>query len=97
MGQHKVPERIIIPWSYERILGWVDGVRKFLSLKELRNLYTKMDHPLGNIKCEYQTPKINAQCLSMPLNADQNHGIDQKCLSLLIIADQSELIEVDRY
>ncbi len=37
----------VLAWSYERILGWMGGVRKFLSLKELRNPYAKMDHPLG--------------------------------------------------
>ncbi len=30
----------------------------------------------------------------MPINADQNHGIDPKCLSIPIIADQSELIDI---
>ncbi len=32
-----------------------------------------------------RTPSINAQCRSMPINADQIHGIDLKCLSMPII------------
>ena len=35
----------VLPWSYERIWGWVGLVGKFLSL----NLYAKMDHPLQTI------------------------------------------------
>ncbi len=43
----------------------------------------------------HKTPSINAQCLSMPINADQNHGIDQKCLSMPIIADQCQSIQIN--
>ncbi len=39
----------VLPWIYERIWWWVGGVRKFLSLKELRNPYAKMDHPLSHM------------------------------------------------
>ncbi len=34
------------------------------------------------------------QC-PMPINANQNHGIDPKCLSMPIIANQSELIDIE--
>ena len=37
----------VLPWSYERILGWVGGVRKFLSLKELRYPVRKNGPPLS--------------------------------------------------
>ncbi len=36
----------------------------------------------------YRTPLINAQCQSIPINADQNSGIDPKYLSIKINADQ---------
>ena len=45
----------------ERILGWVGVVRKFLSLKELKNPYAKMDHPLPNLLI-YPWPRV----LSLP-------------------------------
>ena len=34
------------------------------------------------------------QC-PMPINVDQNHGIDPKCLSMLIIADQCRSIPIN--
>ena len=36
----------------------------------------------------YRTPLINAQCQSIPINADQNSGIDPKYLSIKINSDQ---------
>ena len=50
------------------------------------------------IKCNMysKTPWINnVQCRSVPVNADQNHGIDPKFLSMLINSDQ--LIGIDRH
>ncbi len=46
---------------------------------------------------EDKTPSINAQCWSMPISADQNHGIDPKCLWLPINANllDLELVGID--
>ncbi len=46
----------------------------------------------------HRTPSIIAQCRSMSINADQNHGIDPKCLSIPIIErNWEELIDIDRH
>ncbi len=60
------------------------------------------------ITARYRTPPINAQCRSMPINVDQNSGIDpnvDQFLSMPINSDQligiernwSELIGNDRH
>ncbi len=43
----------------------------------------------------YKSPLINAQCRSMPINADQNHGIDLNCLSMPIVANQCRSIPIN--
>ncbi len=44
-----------------------------------------------------RTPPINAQCRSMPINADQNHGIDPKSELIDIGINARILIGIDRH
>ena len=55
----------------------------------------QMELNLKGNTCIVKTPSINAQCRSMSINADQNHGIDPKCLSMSIIADQCRWILIN--
>ena len=65
--------------------------------RQLQNIQTLFHRYLMYLlPIMHRIPPINAQCWSIPINADQNSGIDLTYLSILVNADQCRPKRIDR-